>query len=804
MPARIPLRRHRSPSPNLSPESASHEETPTPSLAAPNSGHDFTQMSVLRPQAAMEVSQPGDPLELEAEQTADRVMRQTAENLPGSLSRTQGNGVSVQRDGSVLPPVPNFQLTPPSIGGPPPPAANAPAAYQVHPDPAIEAQAQAAMLKLEPGFLTGALGRVRLSPPAGPAAADPNPAANAPAAAPPTIAPPPQLPADVALNGPRPAAAGDVMDAAMVTPEMMQAMADLRAKGMLQWQRLQTGEKAAVISATAVVAAGALGGAMANPQSRAWLLDQLSGQMLPVPGVDWLHLQVNPTGPNIIFGVHADVGAILPKSWGFGPAASGPDALGAPPVQRAAETDSQISANAAPLVEDTLRSSGQPLDSATRAFMEPRFGHDFSQVRVHADVGAARSAGSVLARAYTVDNDIAFGAGEYQPGTADGQRLLAHELTHTIQQGAAPQVQRDPLADQIPKQVGINNAGVSFQIPGDVFLLNTFTAKISTQDGAAVALKIDQGGLDLSFTPPLIVDLPLVPNMAFSGLRYDFATASLSAINIESASGVPTPTGLVRSAITGKVTELLQGTRPATPGYSPLTDPDLKETQTAIAENVKKMSSGGGPAPLGTKDITNISANANLTFKEDIKEGTAEGGVFIPAGLKVTVAAALAGTGEDAQNSATKLKGDAGASLISSPHITGISIFSDSENNPIRLQANGKDIAGLMTTTVSPGGAVSLGNIVPFGALQEVADAETGVRGAVGVIETALGVNPINANANRLTGVARAAIEQALTKAVRAALEANRLAIPNLDLMEVFGGPQINDLPGPPSASATA
>lgn len=116
MPARIPLRRHRSPSPNLSPESASHEETPTPSLAAPNSGHDFTQMSVLRPQAAMEVSQPGDPLELEAEQTADRVMRQTAENLPGSLSRTQGNGVSVQRDGSVLPPVPNFQLTPPSIG----------------------------------------------------------------------------------------------------------------------------------------------------------------------------------------------------------------------------------------------------------------------------------------------------------------------------------------------------------------------------------------------------------------------------------------------------------------------------------------------------------------------------------------------------------------------------------------------------------------------------------------------------------------------------------------------------------------
>jgi hypothetical protein len=89
---------------------------------------------------------------------------------------------------------------------------------------------------------------------------------------------------------------------------------------------------------------------------------------------------------------------------------------------------------APPIVHDVLRSSGQPLDESTRAFFEPRFGHDFSSVRVHADGRAAESAQAVKALAYTVGHDIAFNAGQYSPGTAAGQRLLAHELTHVVQQ----------------------------------------------------------------------------------------------------------------------------------------------------------------------------------------------------------------------------------------------------------------------------------------------------------------------------------------------------------------------------------
>lgn len=87
------------------------------------------------------------------------------------------------------------------------------------------------------------------------------------------------------------------------------------------------------------------------------------------------------------------------------------------------------------IVHDVLNSPGQPLDSATRSFFERHFCHDFGAVRVHADPHAAQSARVVQARAYTVGTDLVFGDGGYTPSTASGRRLLAHELTHALQQG---------------------------------------------------------------------------------------------------------------------------------------------------------------------------------------------------------------------------------------------------------------------------------------------------------------------------------------------------------------------------------
>jgi len=92
------------------------------------------------------------------------------------------------------------------------------------------------------------------------------------------------------------------------------------------------------------------------------------------------------------------------------------------------------------IVRDVLSSSGHPLDTATRAFFEPRFGRDFSGVRVHSDAQAAESANYINGLAYTVGYDIVFGPSRFAPSTGDGRRLLAHELAHVVQQGHAAAV----------------------------------------------------------------------------------------------------------------------------------------------------------------------------------------------------------------------------------------------------------------------------------------------------------------------------------------------------------------------------
>ena len=109
--------------------------------------------------------------------------------------------------------------------------------------------------------------------------------------------------------------------------------------------------------------------------------------------------------------------------------------FGANQLQREAAGPQAAPALAPLQVHEVLRAPGDPLDAATRARFEPRFGHDFASVRVHTDERAAASARAVQATAYTVGRDIVFVRGAYAPGTLAGQRLLAHELAHVVQQG---------------------------------------------------------------------------------------------------------------------------------------------------------------------------------------------------------------------------------------------------------------------------------------------------------------------------------------------------------------------------------
>jgi hypothetical protein len=101
---------------------------------------------------------------------------------------------------------------------------------------------------------------------------------------------------------------------------------------------------------------------------------------------------------------------------------------------RQSAVTSQLPSAATPSVHAGLSSPGHPLDDPTRDFFEKRMGHDFSRVRIHSDDAAARSAHDLHARAYTSGQDIVFGAGDFSPATRAGRRLIAHELTHVLQQ----------------------------------------------------------------------------------------------------------------------------------------------------------------------------------------------------------------------------------------------------------------------------------------------------------------------------------------------------------------------------------
>lgn len=139
-------------------------------------------------------------------------------------------------------------------------------------------------------------------------------------------------------------------------------------------------------------------------------------------------------------------------------------------------------------VYSVLRSSGQPLDMQTRAFMEPRFGRDFGDVHVHDNGRADEASASVNARAFTVGSNIVFRKGEFSPNTSDGRKLLAHELTHVVQQGGgqAKTLRKKPAA--IHHRTGTTNR-LQREVPDPLCASYDYAAKKSEIEGLIASLK---------------------------------------------------------------------------------------------------------------------------------------------------------------------------------------------------------------------------------------------------------------------------------------------------------------------------
>lgn len=193
------------------------------------------------------------------------------------------------------------------------------------------------------------------------------------------------------------------------------------------------------------------------------------------------------------------------------------------------------------IVHDVLRSPGQPLERQAQSFMESRFGHDFSRVRIHADAQAAKSAQQIDAKAYTVGPDIVFGAGRYGPQTESGRLLLAHELAHVVQQGDqrglqeklaisepgdAGEMEADRIAQDVMRgragTIASRNTGVMLQRNPDVgFTISNMNIKEGKLDNPTDANGVVTWPLSFGVTSPIEV----FPDVEVTGSASDDCTA---------------------------------------------------------------------------------------------------------------------------------------------------------------------------------------------------------------------------------------------------------------------------------------
>ena len=293
--------------------------------------------------------------------------------------------------------------------------------------------------------------------------------------------------------------------------------------------------------------------------------------------------------------------------------------------QAGANTAASLPAFEAPhIVHQALRSPSEPLDRETRAYFEPRFGADFSGVRVHRDNHANQSARAVQAHAYTFGSDIAFAAGRYSPRTAQGRNLLAHELAHVVQQSdgdARVRRQEDPYAsltiDQLRRRIAddpeaawaLRNRYRQMPISQLQRYKDAMAASVLAERNITPADAAGQGSFsDRSMRQTLESDIQ--QERASSGIVRQSSSAVQP--DVESEGGT---VGAARTDIPGLEGRAFIGRSPQAGGqvnpnsnFTPATDPNLLpqthgHAEQGIADQVEAALSGIPPEELKGRHV---------------------------------------------------------------------------------------------------------------------------------------------------------------------------------------------------------
>ncbi|MBL8153091.1 MAG: DUF4157 domain-containing protein [Anaerolineae bacterium] len=449
------------------------------------------------------------------------------------------------------------------------------------------------------------------------------------------------------------------------------------------------------------------------------------------------------------------------------------------------------------------RGGGQGMPDSAREFFEPRFGQDFSGVQIHTGKEADTLNRQLDARAFTTGSDIFFRDGEYNPESSGGRELLAHELTHVVQQGASVQrepeahtrgtaapddlLSREPLGPQVPEQVdpARSSTSFSFNIPGGKALTSDWN-DLSTTSATNVTLAMTPTGLRVSFSPALLIDTQYpVSDIEWSGLNYEFSSGALTISLSDTQSLAPfSGQSSARKSITDTFMNAIKGTRMAVAGYDPLTDTDLMGTFEAIKTNWLSAPSSGGE--VGAGDLGSPTVSASVALKSQIREAAGEGGISANGtiGLDVHFAGSVKDLAED-----------------TSRRISTISIRGDS----IIVEKKGDPVAKLKGISIAYGGAVTVTDMELLGDAALAQGAEgLGLLGllalalSAGSPEDRLAVADKNLPSPHIVSdLARKQIEEALTNAVRQMIRDACYAIPGVNLGTIFGVQAMGDFPPP-------
>ena len=268
----------------------------------------------------------------------------------------------------------------------------------------------------------------------------------------------------------------------------------------------------------------------------------------------------------------------------------------------------QVESTDVPLiVQEVLHSPSQPLDATAQAFMEPRFGHDFSRVRVHRDARAAQSAHVVNALAYTVGQHVVFGADQYSPATRSGRNLIAHELVHTVQQGADGALQAvskvGPANDEYEREANQLAERVMRGRPADN----------ATPRFAVTGEADNQGGEDLSRAAPQRSLSPVIqraavptlgnvlaPQMALDALIPNAAGYDVSKLSLELLEGITrAESGVLKD-------RRIESSRVGdTQGPGQLGEDEIDEVDRTFVTARKAFAAGYGEPPETWQEKTN-------------------------------------------------------------------------------------------------------------------------------------------------------------------------------------------------------